>query len=172
MLLVAYNLVRFGSPFDTGYHFDSGEGFTTPIWQGLWGLLFSPYRSIFLHTPLFIASMIAFVPFWRRHRSEAAAIAAISLTLILMYSAWWMWWGGYAWGPRFLVPLTPFWVLLLAPVVEKLETGAWRLRRTSADQGAEPAAQRRAARLAALSSSGRRLCSPLFRRSCRRAPSL
>jgi hypothetical protein len=138
VLLVAYNLVRFGSPFDTGYHFDSGEGFTTPIWQGLWGLLFSPYRSTFLHTPLFIASMIAFVPFWRRHRSEAAAIAAISVTLILMYSAWWMWWGGYAWGPRFLVPLTPFWVLLLAPVVEKLETGAWRLRRKSADQGADP----------------------------------
>ena len=133
VLLVAYNLVRFGSPFDTGYHFESGEGFTTPIWQGLWGLLFSPYRSTFLHTPLFIASMVAFVPFWRRHRSEAAAIAAISVTLILMYSAWWMWWGGYAWGPRFLVPLTPFWVLLLAPVVEKLETGGWRLRRPDTD---------------------------------------
>ncbi len=137
VLLVAYNLVRFGSPFDTGYHFESGEGFTTPIWQGLWGLLFSPYRSTFLHTPLFIASMLAFVPFWRRHRSEAAAVAAISLALILMYSAWWMWWGGYAWGPRFLVPLTPFWVLLLAPVVEKLETGAWRLPRPGADPGVE-----------------------------------
>jgi hypothetical protein len=127
VLLVAYNFVRFGSPLDTGYHFDSGEGFTTPIWQGFWGLLFSPYRSTFLHTPLFIASMFAFIPFWRRHRREATAIAAISLVLILMYSAWWMWWGGFAWGPRFLVPLTPFWVLLLAPVVEKLETGAWRL---------------------------------------------
>ncbi len=142
VLLVAYNLIRFGSPFDTGYHFDSGEGFTTPIWQGLWGLLFSPYRSTFLHTPLFIASMLAFVPFWRRHRSEAIAIAAVSLALILMYSAWWMWWGGYAWGPRFLVPLTPFWVLLLAPVVEKLETGAWRLHRSGADPGADLAVPR------------------------------
>jgi hypothetical protein len=132
VLLVAYNLIRFGSPFDTGYHFDSGEGFTTPIWQGLWGLLFSPYRSLFLHTPLFIASVPAFVPFYRRHRSEAIAIAGLSAALVLMYSAWWMWWGGFAWGPRFLVPLTPFWVLLLAPVVEGLETGAWRLPRTPA----------------------------------------
>jgi hypothetical protein len=129
VLLAAYNLIRFGSPFDTGYHFDSGEGFTTPIWQGLWGLLFSPYRSVFLHTPLFIASAAASVPFWRRHRSEAIAIGAMSLTLLLLYSTWWMWWGGYAWGPRFLVPLTPFWVLLLAPVVEKLETGTWRRSR-------------------------------------------
>jgi hypothetical protein len=66
----------------TGYHFESGEGFTTPIWQGLWGLLFSPYRSVFLHTPLFVASVLAFVPFYRRHRSEALAIAALSLALV------------------------------------------------------------------------------------------
>ena len=78
LLLMAYNLARFGSPFDTGYHFDSGEGFTTPIWQGFWGLLFSPYRSVFLHTPLFIASAIAFVPFVRRHRSEGIVIGARS----------------------------------------------------------------------------------------------
>jgi len=119
LLLMAYNLARFGGPFDTGYHFDSGEGFTTPIWQGLWGLLFSPYRSVFLHTPLFIASVLAFVPFVRRHRSEGIAIGVLSAVLILLYSAWWMWWGGFAWGPRFLVPLTPFWVLLLAPLIDQ-----------------------------------------------------
>lgn len=131
VLLVAYNLIRFGSPLDTGYHFESGEGFTTPIWQGLWGLLFSPYRSVFLHTPLFIASVLAFVPFFRRNRSEAIAIASLSASLILLYSAWWMWWGGFAWGPRFLVPLTPFWVLLLAPVVQGLAMGSWRPPRRS-----------------------------------------
>ena len=125
LLLVAYNQVRFGSPFDTGYHFESGEGFTTPIWQGFWGLIFSPYRSVFLHTPLFIASLIAFVPFVRRHRSEGGLLPPSASSLVLMYSAWWMWWGGFAWGPRFLVPLTPFWVIVLAPV-SKLEIGAWR----------------------------------------------
>ncbi len=118
-LLLLYNWMRFGSAFDTGYHFTTGEGFTTPIWQGLWGLLFSPYRSVFLHTPLFIASMAAFVPFTRRHRVEGVLIALMSLVLVGMYSMWWMWWGGYAWGPRFLVPLAPFWVLLLAPLTEQ-----------------------------------------------------
>ncbi len=117
-LLLLYNWMRFGSAFDTGYHFASGEGFTTPIWQGLWGLLFSPYRSVFLHTPLLIASFVAVVPFTRRHRPEGIVIAALSLVLVGMYSMWWMWWGGYAWGPRFLVPLTPLWVLLLAPLVQ------------------------------------------------------
>lgn len=124
-LLLLYNWIRFGNPFDTGYHFESGEGFTTPIWQGFWGLLFSPYRSLFLHTPIFLASVAAFYPFFKRHRIETILLALLSVAIIAMYSMWWMWWGGYAWGPRFLVPMTPFWVLLLAPLVD-----AWTLNRT------------------------------------------
>jgi hypothetical protein len=119
-LLGWYNAVRFGHPLQTGYHFDSGEGFTTPIWQGFWGLIASPYRGIFWHTPIFILSLCAFPSFVRRHRAEGVVIAALSLVLVGLYSAWWMWWGGFAWGPRFLAPLTPFWILALAPVVEKM----------------------------------------------------
>ncbi len=121
-LLLGYNQVRFGDPFNTGYHFDSGEGFTTPIWQGFWGLIFSPYRGVFWHTPLFLATLFSFVPFFRRHRMEALTIGALSLVLVGLYSMWWMWWGGFAWGPRFLVPLTPLWVLPLAPWVQKVVT--------------------------------------------------
>lgn len=119
-LLLWYNQARFGSVFDTGYHFDSGEGFTTPIWQGLWGLLFSPYRGVFWFTPLFIASVVAWPTFARLHRLEAWVSGAICLTLLAEYSMWWMWWGGFAWGPRFLVPLTPFLVLWLAPWLQEI----------------------------------------------------
>jgi hypothetical protein len=152
LFIFIYNAVRFGSGFDTGYHFDSGEGFTTPILEGLLGLLVSPYRGVFWHTPVFILSLIALPFFARRHRLEAASIVAGSALLIGLYSMWWMWWGGFAWGPRFLVPFSPFWVLLLAPLLstgfvdkfadgpEALETGeagagrgqpfwrAWRIR--------------------------------------------
>lgn len=119
-LLMLYNFVRFGNPFDTGYHFDAGEGFTNPLLSGLWGLLVSPYRGVFWHTPLLIASLAAFVFFVRRHRSEGVLIVLLSIVLVVTYSLWWMWWGGFAWGPRFLVPLTPLWVLSLAPVMETL----------------------------------------------------
>ena len=122
-LLLWYNQARFGNAFDTGYHFDSGEGFTTPIWQGLWGLLVSPYRGVFWFTPLFIGSVLAWPAFARVHRAEAWATAAISVVLVLIYSLWWMWWGGFAWGPRFLVPLTPFLVLWLAPWIQELIRG-------------------------------------------------
>lgn len=123
MFLLWYNAFRFGSPFDTGYHFDAGEGFTAPLLKGLYGLLVSPYRGMFWFTPLFFASIPSFLPFVRRHKHEGVLIAGISLALILMYSKWWMWWGGFSWGPRFLVPLAPFWTLLLAPLCEGLVSG-------------------------------------------------
>lgn len=116
-LLALYNQIRFGAPLETGYHFDGGEGFSTPLFEGLWGLLVSPYRGLFWHTPLFFASLWLYPSFLRRHRAEALLIAGLSLTLTILYSLWWMWWGGFSWGPRFLVPLTPLWVLVLAPLL-------------------------------------------------------
>src|SRR5690606_24149174 len=110
-----YNEMRFGDPFNTGYHFADGEGFSTPLWEGLWGLVVSPYRGLFWFTPLFLASVASLPAFARRHRLEAGATAGMSLAILLLYSLWWMWWAGFAWGPRFLVPLAPFWVLWLAP---------------------------------------------------------
>ena len=93
----------------------AGEGFTNPFFSGFWGLIFSPYRRRLLaHAPLY-RQLIGFVAFLRRHRLEAAAIGVLSVVLIVLYSLWWMWWGGFAWGPRFLVPLTPLWVLLILP---------------------------------------------------------
>lgn len=126
VLLLLYNYVRFGNPLDTGYHFDSGEGFTTPIWRGFWGLVVSPYRGVFWHTPYFFVTLLGIVPFMRRHQLEGAIIIALSMVLIGLYSMWWMWWGGFAWGPRFLVPLTPFWVLLTAPIAARVVGDAVR----------------------------------------------
>jgi hypothetical protein len=124
-LLLWYNMARFGSFLATGYHFESGEGFTTPLGQGVWGLLLSPYRGIFWFTPLFIGTLLAFPAFLRRHPAEGWLLTDLSVGLIGLYSLWWMWWGGYAWGPRFLVPLAPFWVLILAPWVDRLATVQW-----------------------------------------------
>jgi len=119
LLLAAYNTIRFDDLFTTGYHFSAGEGFTTPILEGAWGLLFSPYRSLFLHTPLLILMPIALIIYCRHHRAEGIMIIALSTALIVLYSLWWMWWGGFAWGPRLLVPLTPFWMLTFAPLLAK-----------------------------------------------------
>ncbi len=116
--LVLYNLVRFGTPFSTGYHFESGEGFNANWLLGLWGLLFSPYRGLFWYTPLALLSVLAWPGFIRRHRAEGWLLAAVALVMVALFGKWWMWWGGFAWGPRFLVPLAPLLVLVLAPWLE------------------------------------------------------
>ena len=91
-LLALYNLARFGVPFSTGYHFDTGEGFTANWLQGLWGLLFSPYRGLFWYTPLAILSVIAWPGFIRRHRAEGWLLLGVAATLVLLFGKWWMWW--------------------------------------------------------------------------------
>jgi hypothetical protein len=122
LLLGLYNLIRFGNPLTTGYDFGAGETFSTPLWLGLYGFLFSPYKSIFLYSPILLASLVSFPLFFKRHRREGWLLGLIVVAHLLLLAKWYMWWGGFAWGPRFLVPLTPFLIVTLAPLVEGMLT--------------------------------------------------
>ena len=57
-------------------------GFTSPFFTGFWGLVFSPYRGLFWHTPLFTARAPHRArTFVRRQRSVAHLIVALSAAL-------------------------------------------------------------------------------------------
>lgn len=122
-----YNVWRFGHPLESGYHFGSGEGFTGNVLQGMYGLLLSPYRGFFWYTPLAWLSVWAFPRLWRGHQTEAALWGGLFAVHVGAFGAWWMWWGGFAWGPRFLVPLAPFVAVALAPLLAR-----WRDLRPAA----------------------------------------
>ena len=116
LVLLWYNYVRFGSIFNNGY---DGEGFTTPPWEGFYGLLFSPGKSVFLYSPILIGVIWAAKGFWQRFRAEAVLGGLVIGITILYYSAWWAWWGGSSWGPRFLVPCLPFAILALGVLLQR-----------------------------------------------------
>jgi hypothetical protein len=120
VLIVLNNWVRFRALTEQGY---GGEGFTGNLFEGLAGLLFSPGKSLFLYVPLFVALPFAALPFVRRFRAEAVLVGLLTLTLLVQSALWWIWWGGWGWGPRFLVPLMPFLVL---PLGVLLERRSWR----------------------------------------------
>ena len=106
-----YNEVRFGDLLHTGY--GPNEGFNVPVWEGLAGLLFSPGKSSFLYFPLLLL-----VPFWgwgfvNRRPAAGLFLAGLLVAHFLLYAAWWIWWGGWNWGVRFLIPAWAFAVLLL-----------------------------------------------------------
>jgi hypothetical protein len=115
LALIYFNLSRYGDPFNTGYL--PNETFSGILRQGLFGQLFSPGRGLFLYCPIFLLSLVGFFPFFRRYRPEAIAALSVIIIHLFLYGQWFMWHGGYAWGPRFMVPTLPFWAIFLAPVV-------------------------------------------------------
>lgn len=127
--LLLYNWVRFGGPFESGYHFAAGEGFTRPIPLGLFGLFLSPYRGLFWYNPVLLLAL----PGWLMLRRHDARLAWLALALIaaqaVIFAGWWSWHGGIVWGPRFLIPVTPLLALCLAPLIDaSLGHGRWLLR--------------------------------------------
>ena len=115
LALITFNLSRYGDPFNTGYL--PNETFSGVLWQGLLGQLLSPGRGLFLYCPIFLLSLVGFPAFFRRFRPEAIIALSVILIHLFLYGKWFMWHGGYAWGPRFMVPTLPFWAIFLAPVV-------------------------------------------------------
>jgi hypothetical protein len=77
LLVGLYNYARFGNPLDSGRRFAKGEAFSTPLWLGLYGFLLSPYKSIFLYSPILLACLVSFPLFFKRHRREGWLFALI-----------------------------------------------------------------------------------------------
>ena len=107
-----YGLARFGHPFDNGYR---GEGFTTPLLDGIQGLLFVSSKSILLFAPLAVAGAFACWAMRRTQPVGAQLIMGFALGTFLLDATWHSWMGGWSWGPRFLMPVVPLLAVPLAP---------------------------------------------------------
>ena len=98
---LAYNLVRFGSPFEFGYE---DVGFTTPFFEGATGLLFNPLKSIFIFAPVIILLPVSLTHLWRTNRDAFTLIAGNLVITFAITATWFAWHGGWGWGPRLLIP--------------------------------------------------------------------
>lgn len=111
LILLENTIVR-GAPFNAGYAGDHGattvlpfsgmSGFSYPMLLGALSLLFSFGKGV-----MFFAPGLLLVPFARRERPAIAPFLDLSLAflagLLGVYSKWWAWYGGWSWGPRFLL---------------------------------------------------------------------
>ena len=124
--LAIYNKLAFGSVFTLSSAHERNAAFRSMAGEGLFGigvpkiatlahLLFDPSKGLFLFSPIvFIA--LAMLP--RAYRAMSArqfgSLVATPLVLVLLYSGYPNWHGGWTVGARYLVPALPF---LLFPLV-------------------------------------------------------
>jgi hypothetical protein len=119
--LIAHNVLRFGDPLHFGY---AGEGFTTPLWEGMAGLLFSPGKGVFFYAPPLILSGMLWRRFRRIYPALGGFLAVAWMAALIFYGTWWAWHGGWSWGPRFLLPLIP---LSMLPLIVLPDGRRWRV---------------------------------------------
>jgi hypothetical protein len=102
-LIPLYNWLRFEDFTDSGYPDD--QGFRAEVWTGAWGLLTDPSKSLFPFVPL--ATLLPFGIWSLRRRGDASVawlVAGIPVIGFLTAASWSIWWGGWTWGPRLLIP--------------------------------------------------------------------
>ena len=129
--MAVWNTAHFNSPFVSGYHLGTGEGFTSPLRISLPGMLISPARGFVWFVPASFLAIAGLISFFKRHTRLASMSLALIIGHVLVFGAWWMWWSGWGWGPRFLVPITPFIALLALPAMEAAAQKRRRARVTA-----------------------------------------
>jgi len=120
VLVMLANYVRYHSLFDRGY---GGERFSNPIIVGVYGVLLSGGKSIFLFSPPLLLGVLGWKAFAARAqlRSDAWLFLAICAAQVLLFAKWWDWSGDDSWGVRFLIPGV---LLMCIPLVAILDRRA------------------------------------------------
>jgi hypothetical protein len=106
LLALWWNWARYGNIFDTGYV--ETETFSGNLLTGLYGLTIGPARGFVWYNPVLLLAIPGVAIFWRSHRRILLLSVLLTALYFAMYAMWYMWHGGYSWGPRFLVPVVPF----------------------------------------------------------------
>jgi hypothetical protein len=105
VLILAESWIRRGSPFNSGY---GNQAFSTPFWLGLISILFSFGKGLIFFAPALLLPVKNSI--WKlQGENNKQLFQAYQLWmcflvgLILVYSSWWAWYGGWFWGPRFFL---------------------------------------------------------------------
>jgi hypothetical protein len=146
--LALYHAVVFGGPLTLPYEFSTQKnrargffmGLGLPDATALWHIVLSPYRGLFFSSPWLALSVPGAVRMVRVRagalRAEAMACVVIALLYLWLNASLVDWQGGWAMGPRYLVPGVPFLAILAAAIAlpgtnTSANTSGWRALRSS-----------------------------------------
>lgn len=124
-MLLSYNWVSFGAPFKLGYDSLASGGFASGMGQGILGvswpstgalvdLLVGP-RGLLRLAPWFALVPVGLLAVRRRGlRREVLVCGAIVVAFLAFNAGYYLPFGGWTPGPRFLLPALPFAAVLVA----------------------------------------------------------
>lgn len=131
-LILFYNHARWGSVFTTGYDLSNQAGLRENPLISLYGLLFSPGKSLFLYSPPLLLTVLAFPRFARRFRYVVWAMLLTIVPPVMVTLRMVSWAGDFAWGPRYLLFAMAVLLLPAALLVEEWLVQLKALRRVMA----------------------------------------
>jgi hypothetical protein len=129
-LLLFYNQRAFGSAFELSYHHlvdpslqalhGAGlAGATKPTLAAFNGLLFSAHRGLFSTSPALGLGLVAlFLPNARMSLVLRALLLLAATYLLLIVASSSVWFAGWSYGPRLLIPLLAFLAVSLGLLLE------------------------------------------------------
>lgn len=85
------------------------------------GYLISPGRSIWAFSPVLLLGFWGAIRLARQKQWRQLAVPFVTLIAFIVGYAILQnvnWYGGLGWGPRYMLPVTPFFALLLLPVID------------------------------------------------------
>ena len=126
IVLATYHALAFGGPLTLPYEFSTQKhrhlgwfmGLGKPDIAVLGKITFSSYRGLFYAAPWLLCAVPGGIAWWRSgHRAEVGVCVAIIVLFLWLNASLVDWQGGWAMGPRYLVPAIPFLVVLAAGVL-------------------------------------------------------
>jgi hypothetical protein len=122
------NYIRFGSFTEFGYgYFSSLDAHNG--WRGLIGLLISPGAGLIFYFPLAILLPLGARYMYKDNRAlfflclYILAVSWIYVGTLSFGSEPSSWSGGVAWGPRYLLPILPFMMIILGSIFLRIKKG-------------------------------------------------
>ncbi len=134
LILLAYNQLAFGSPFDMGYFHHAtkqfadvhnagnplGLRFPDRFWRKLLAVLWGRYRGLTFYAPILLLTVPGWIVLFVRRCWDLAIVTLLVVVAVVLVNLFYPeWTGGWSTGPRLLLPMIPFAMLAVAALLAR-----------------------------------------------------